>query len=413
MSYGHLLPKSTSLVLFLSTVWGCSPPAPPVAETPPPPVTVSQPVAREVVDRDDYEGRIGAVQTVEVRARVRGHLIKVNFKDGELVKQGDLLFEIDPRPYQTTMDAALAQKASADAALKLAKAEYARSSSLARTGAASREEVDVWTAKQATAAAAVRQADAEIEKAQLDLDFTKVIAPINGKISRALTDVGNLVNAGGGETLLTTIVSVHPMYVYFDVDERALLRYRQTGAGRKADPAKQLSLKELRIPVYVGLEGESGYPHHGFLDFADNRVNPSTGTVQARGELPNPDRLLDAGMRARVQVPISDPRKALLITERAVGTDQGQKYVYVVNDQNGVERRDVKLGRLTDGMQIVADGLKPTDWVIVNGIQRVRDGMKVQPERKPMPGATTSGEQKAAWNVGERKDTVYESASAF
>ncbi len=389
MVRSHRLGAAILPLLVTSVLAGCSPPAPPVAETPPPPVTVSQPVVREVVDRDDYEGRIAAVQTVEVRARVRGHLMKVNFKDGEMVKEGDLLFEIDPRPYKAALDAAEAQKTAAEASLKLAKAEYARSYSLARSNAASREEVDIWTAKQATAAAAVRQADAEIEKAQLDLDFTKVAAPINGKISRALADVGNLVNAGGGETLLTTIVSVNPMYVYFDVDERSLLRYRRTGAGRNADPAKQASLKELKIPVYVGLEGESGYPHHGFLDFADNRVNPSTGTVQARGELPNPERLLDAGMRARVQVPISDPRKAILITERAIGTDQGQKYVYVVNDQNGVERRDVKLGRFTDGMQLVAGGLKPTDWVIVNGIQRVRDGMKVQPERKPMPGATT------------------------
>jgi RND family efflux transporter MFP subunit len=398
VSHGYPVTKSICLALFLSVAWGCSPPAPPVAETPPPPVTVSQPVVREVIDRDDYEGRIAAVQSVEVRARVRGHLIKVNFKDGELVKQGDLLFEIDPRPYQASLDAAQAQKAAAEASLKLAKAEYARSSSLARTGAASREEVEVWAAKQSTAAAASRQADAEIEKAQLDLDFTKVAAPINGKISRALADVGNLVNAGGGETLLTTIVSVDPMYVYFDVDERSLLRYRRTGAGRNADSAKQPSLKELRIPVYVGLEGESGYPHHGFLDFADNRVNPSTGTVQVRGELPNTDRLLDAGMRARVQVPVSDPRKAILITERAIGTDQGQKFVYIVNDQNGVERRDVKLGRLSDGMQIVAEGLKPTDVVIVNGIQRVRDGMKVQPQRTSMPGAPAGVSNQAAKN---------------
>jgi RND family efflux transporter MFP subunit len=389
MITSHRLGATILPLLVMSVLAGCSPSAPPVAETPPPPVSVSQPIACDVTDYDDYEGRIAALQTVEVRARVRGHLIKINFKDGELVKTGDLLFEIDPRPYKAALDAAEAQKAAAEASLKLAKAEYARSYSLARSNAASREEVDIWTAKQATAAAACRQADAEIEKTQLDLDFTKVVAPISGKISRPQADVGNLVNAGGGETLLTTIVSVDPMYVYFDVDERSLLRYRRNNLGGKAEGAAHPSLKELKIPVYVGLEGETGYPHQGVIDFADNRVNPSTGTVQARGVLPNAERLLDVGMRARVRVPIGEAHKSLLVTERAIGTDQGQKFLYVVNDQDLVERRDVKLGPLADGLQVIADGLKPTDWVIVNGIQRVRDGMKVKPNRGQMPGAGT------------------------
>jgi RND family efflux transporter MFP subunit len=365
---------------------GCNS-TPPVAETPPPPVSVSQPLAREVIDHDDYEGRIGAVETLEVRARVRGHLVKVNFQDGQLIEKGDLLYEIDPRPYKAALDAAQAQKASAEASHELANKEYTRTAHLAKSDAASREELDVWAAKKLTTAADRLKALAAVEQARLDFDFTKVVAPIRGKISRTQLTEGNLVNAGGGETLLTTLVSVDPVYVYFDVDERALLRYRRNFRKGSGGGGEEPSLKDLKIPVNVALEGEEGYPHKGVIDFADNRVNPSTGTIQVRGVLANASRIFDSGMRARVRIPVGEPHKALLFTERAVGTDQGRKFVYVVNDQNVVERRDVKLGRLTDGLQVVREGVKPGDWVIVNGIQRVRDGAKVEPNRVPMPGA--------------------------
>jgi RND family efflux transporter MFP subunit len=378
--------RSGGLLLFAAVLTGCNS-TPPVAETPPPPVSVSQPLVREVIDNDDYEGRIAAVEMVEVRARVRGHLVKVNFQDGQIVKEGDLLFEIDPRPYQAALDAAEAQVAAADAALELARKEYTRATSLLRSNAASREEVDVWTGKQAVAKAEQLKAQAAVKDAKLNLEFTKVVAPIPGKASRAQVTVGNLVNAGGGETLLTTITSVDPMYVYFDVDERSLSRYRQHFRKPPKEGEPEPSVKDLRIPVYVGVEGEDGFPHTGVLDFADNRVNPSTGTIQVRGVLSNAKRILDAGMRARVRVPVSDPHKAVLVTERAVGTDQSLKFVYVVNDQNVAERRDVKLGRLSDGLQVIREGLKPGEWVVVNGIQRVRDGAKVEPKRIAMPGA--------------------------
>lgn len=397
----HFLVWYGGVILILTGLLGCDSTTPPVAETPPPPVSVSQPVAREVIEQDDYEGRIAAVETVEVRARVRGHVVKVNFQDGQIVQKDDLLFEIDPRPYQAALDAAKAQLAAADAALELATKEHRRAASLLQSRAASREEVDVWTGKQSVARAERLKAQAAVEQAQLDLDFTKIVAPIRGKTSRAQVTVGNLVNAGSGETLLTTIVSVDPMYVYFDVDERALLRYRQhfrKGVdGEKKENGAEPAVKDLKIPVYVALEGEKTFPHQGVIDFADNRINPSTGTIQVRGVLPNPTRILDAGMRARVRVPVSDPQKALLITERAVGTDQGRKFVYVVNDQNIVERRDVNLGRLSDGLQVVREGVKPEDWVIVNGIQRVRDGAKVEPRRVPM-----SGEPAGAGNQGSK-----------
>jgi multidrug efflux system membrane fusion protein len=390
MAQQQFLVRYGGVVLLATGLLGCGSTTPPVAETPPPPVSVSQPVVREVIDHDDYEGRIAAVKEVEVRARVRGHLKTVNFQDGQMVKEGELLYEIDPRPYEASLDAAKAQKASADASLELAKVEYARTAQLVKSSAVSETELQVWKAKEGTAAAEVQKALAAIAQAKLDVDFTKVVAPITGKAGRTQVTMGNLVNAGGGETLLTTIVSVDPMYVYFDVDERALLRYREhfrksMEGGKNANGAEP-SVKDLKIPVQVALEGEENYPHKGVIDFADNRVNPSTGTIQVRGVLPNPEHILDVGMRARVRVPVSDPHKALMITERAVGTDQGRKFVYVVNDQNVAERRDIKLGRLSDGLQVVQDGLKPEDWVIVNGIQRVRDGAKVDPKRVAMPG---------------------------
>jgi RND family efflux transporter MFP subunit len=382
-----LLWRSVALVILVGTLSGCNP-TPPVAETPPPPVTVSQPAVREVIDRDDYEGRIGAVETFEARARVRGYLVKVNFEAGQMVKAGDLLYEIDPKPYKVTLEGAEAIKLAADASMSFARAELERVQVLGSKGAASREEVEVWAAKRVVAQGEVSKAQAAVDQAKLNLGFTKITSPITGKVSRTQVTVGNLVNAGGGETLLTTVVSVDPMYVYFDVPERSLLRYRtEFRKGKKEDGGKLPPLKELKIPVEVALEGEEGYSHHGTLDFADNRVNPSTGTIQVRGVLPNSKRDLDTGMRARVRIPVSDPHEVLMVTERAVGNDQGRKFLYVVNDQDLVERRDVKLGRVIDGMQVIQDGLKKDDRVIVNGIQRVRDGVKVDPKRGPMPGA--------------------------
>jgi RND family efflux transporter MFP subunit len=374
------------LVVLTGVLSGCDS-SPPVAETPPPPVSVSKPLDREIIDLDYYDGLIAAVLTDDVRTRARGYLEKVSFEDGQMVKEGDLLFEIDPKPYQASLDAAGAQKAAAEAALELAQKEYARTARLVRSQAASREELDVWTGKQAVAKADRLKALALVEQAKIDLGYTKIRAPFAGKISRTQVSVGNLVNAGGGDTLLTTINSVDPMYVYFDVPESALLRYRKDFRKGPNEGGAEPSVKDLKIPVNVALEREEGYPHKGVIDFADNRVNPDTGTIQVRGVLPNTTRILDAGMRARVRIPVSDPHKSLMVTERAIGTDQGLKFVYIVNDQNVVERRDIKLGRLHDGLQVIREGVNPDDWVIVNGIQRVRDGAKVEPKRVAMPGA--------------------------
>jgi membrane fusion protein, multidrug efflux system len=382
-----LIGQTGLFVVLASVASGCGSNAPPVAETPPPPVSVSRPVVRDVIEYDEYEGRIGTSQNVEVRARVKGHLTKVAFQAGQMVKEGDLLYEIDPRPYQAALDAAKAQEKAAQAALQYAKSEYNRVRPLVAKGAATSEELDTWVAKQAVAGADVLKAQAAKEEAQLNLDYTKVTAPISGKMSRTLVDVGNLVNAGGGETLLTTLVAVDPMYVYFTVDERSLQRYKESRRKQAKADQPQPPLKDLHVPVYVALEGEEGYPHKGEIDFADNRLTRSTGTFEARGVLDNAERIYEDGMRARVRVPVSHPLKSLMITERAVGNDQDRKFVYVVNDQNVAERRDVKLGRLSDGLQVIREGLKPKDWVIVNGIQRVRDGAKVEPKQISMPDA--------------------------
>jgi multidrug efflux system membrane fusion protein len=391
MTKRRFLRLQGGIFLALAVVLGCDTAKPPLVESPPPAVTVSRPVVREIIDYDDYEGRITAIPTVELRARVRGHLKKINFEDGQIVKEGQPLFEIDPRTYKAELDGAEAQKASAEAAVKLWQATTERDTKLAATGAVSRQELDVSLGKLASSQGDVRKADAAIERAKLDLEFTKITAPITGKISRAQVDVGNLVNAGGGDTLLTTITSVDPIYVTFYVDERALLRYRRDFSKIREKQNEQASIKELKIPVEVALEGEEGYPHKGLLDFADNRVDPKTGTIQVRGELKNPNRIIDAGMRARVRIPVSEPYKALLITDRAIGTDQGLKYVYVVDADKVAKRRDVQLGRLKDGLRVIEKGLEPGDEVIVNGIQLVRPEMKVDPKPSEMPGAKAGG----------------------
>lgn len=380
----RLFPFIVPVALFwIASVPGCSQKAPPLAETKPEVVTVSQPVVREITDYSDYNGRMAAKESVDVRARVRGYLVKANFQEGEEVKQGDLLFEIDPRPYKNTLDQAEANVAGAEAALKLARSEMERTRLLTTRNASSREELEVITSKQGVAAAELVKTQAAVEQAKLDLNFTKIYAPFNGRISRQFVNVGNLVNGTGAETLLTTIVTMDPIYVYFPVDERSLLRYQRTSQ-RKTN--QEMTIKDMKIPVFLELDGEVGYPHQGVLEYADNRIDPTTGTIEARGVFANPGRIFIPGMRAQVRIPAGEPYRAVLVTDRAVGTDQGLKYVLVVNKENVVERRDVMLGTNTeDGLRVVSAGVKPDEWVIVNGLQRVRPGVKVEPQATTMP----------------------------
>jgi len=385
----HRLPFAIGSALVLGFGLGLTGCARAPSETPPaapPPVAVSYPVEREVTDYADFTARTAAVDSVELRARVSGYLEKVNFKEGALVKKGDVLFKIDPRPYKAIYENALAQIKINEAQLKKAVADNARAREIAKTpGAISREDLDKFAATEATFEASVAAARASAESARLNVEYTDVVSPIDGRVSRYGVTVGNLVLAGDAQiqpTLLTTIVSVDPMYAYFDVDEHTVLRVKQLIREGKAKTPD-----DPDIPVWLGLANEDGNPHRGTVNFVDNQVNPRTGTLRVRGVFSNKDEALSPGYFARVRVPIGVPHKALLVTERALDTDQGQKVVYVVDKDNRVASRPVRLGALHDGRREITDGLKPGERVIVNGLQQVRPGVTVEPNLVDMPAS--------------------------
>jgi RND family efflux transporter MFP subunit len=352
-------------------------------------VTVSYPVEREVTDYADFTGRTAAVDSVELRARVWGYLEKVNFKEGALVKKGDVLFELDPRPYQAVLNQAKAKVTQDEAQLTYDEAEHQRNLNLVRTGAASRSDLDKTAAARGVDIANVAADKATVASRQLDLEYTKVLAPVSGRVSRYVVTVGNLIQSGdqGGGTLLTTIVSVDPMYAYFDVDEHTVLRVRQLIREGKAKSAR-----EGEVAVWLGVANEVGFPHRGTINFVDNQVNPKTGTLRLRGVFPNQDEALAPGYFARMRVPIGFPHPALLVSDRALDTDQGQKIVYVVDPDNKVVSRPVWLGALHDGLREITEGLKPGERVIVNGLQQVRAGITVEPNVVDMPNRSQKSE---------------------
>jgi RND family efflux transporter MFP subunit len=348
----------------------------------PTPVPVSYPVERDITDYADFTGRTTAVDSVEVRAHVWGYLEKVNFKEGAIVTKGDVLFELDQRPYQALLNQAKAKVNQDEAQLAFDEAEYQRNLRLAATGAVSKSDLDKSAAARGVDTANIAADKAVVAARQLDLDYTKVLAPISGRTSRYVVTVGNLIQSGdqGGGTLLTTIVSCDPMYAYFDVDERTALRVRQLIREGKSD-----SPREGGFPVSMGLANEEGYPHEGTINFVDNQLNPRTGTIRLRGTFPNKEQVLLPGFFVRVRTPVGRPHMALLVSERALDTDQGQKILYVVNDKNVVVVRPVQLGALHEGLREITDGLKPGERVIVNGLQQVRPGVTVEPNLVEMP----------------------------
>ena len=366
------------LVLGLS---GCAraPEAPPTAATP---VSVSYPVERTVTNYADFPSRTAAVDSVEVRAHVWGYLDKVKFKEGAIVKKGDVLYEIDPRPYKAALNQAKAKVALDEAQLRYNEADYNRQLELRRSNAVSQDDVEKSLAARDIAAGTLGADKATVVQRQLDLDFTNVTAPIGGRASRTLVTPGNLVQSGdqNGGTLLTTIVSVDPIYAYFDVDDRTVQRVRQLFGADKATESRS-----AEASVTLALPIEEGYPHEGTIDFVDNQVNPKTGTLRVRGVFPNRDEALAPGLFVRVRVPISDPHPTLLISDRAIDSDQGQKIVYVVNDKNEVSAHPIRVGALHDGLREIEDGLKPGDRVIVNGLQLIRPGAVVEPTVVDMP----------------------------
>lgn len=375
------LSVSASLIAFSFFLSGCRQSGSETAPAAPPEVSVSYPVEREVTDYADFTGRTAAVNSVEVRARVFGYLDKVNFKEGTLVKKGDVLFEIDPRTYEAILRQAEGNLESAQAKLKRSEADLARARELLNKKAISREDFDKAVADWGESGASLLALKAKVEQTKLDLEFTKVTAPISGRISRYLVTVGNLVQSGEtGGAVLTTIVSVDPIYVYFDVDERTVQHVRKLIREGKAKSAR-----DIELPVWLGLASEEGMPHRGTVNFVDNQVNPKTGTLRVRGVFPNKDELLSPGYFARVRVPIGFPHHALLISDRAIDTDQGQKIVYVVDKENKVVSRPVKLGALHDRLRVIEEGLTSGERVIVNGLQMVRPGITVEPKLVDAP----------------------------
>jgi RND family efflux transporter MFP subunit len=367
--------------LFLTGCTRTASEAPPSA---PARVTVSYPIERDVTDYADFTGRTAAVDSVEVRARAWGYLEKVNFTEGTLVKKGDVLFEIDPRLYRSDLDRARGTVALYDARVRRAERDFKRAASLLARRAIGQEEYDRYEGDYREAAANLDVARANCDLAAQNLDYTKVVAPVSGRVSRYVVTVGNLIQSGdqNGGTLLTTIVSVDPIYVYFDMDERTVLRVRELVRAGKAKSAS-----ETTWPVALGLINEDGFPHKGRINFEDNQVNPKTGTLRVRGVFSNKNEALSPGLFGRVRVPIGEAHNALLVTDRAIDTDLGQKVLHVVDEKNEVVSRPIRLGALHHGLREVADGLGPGDRVIIDGLQQVTAGDTVAPDLVEMAAA--------------------------
>ena len=379
-------PRLAVAALATAILAACSSQAAPGGDAPPAPQVSVAPVLSEQVRRwDDFTGRVSAVETVDLRPRVSGYVQRVAYDEGQDVRKGDLLFVIDPRPYRAALDRAQADLARARSEAQLANAQNVRAKALVDAKAISREEFETRNAATAQGNAAVRAAEAAVAAARLDLQFTEVRAPIDGRAGRALVTAGNLAQADA--TLLTTLVSQDPVHVYFEADEGTWLRYAQLARdGERAGTGN---------PVRVGLADGNGHPHAGTVDFVDNHVDPQTGTIRARAVLPNPDRVFTPGLFARVQLQGSGEFDALLVDDKAVLTDQDRKYVYVLGEGDTAQRRDVVLGPVVDGLRVVENGLARGDKVIVNGLQKVfMPGMPVAPETVAMRAAT--GEPVAA-----------------
>lgn len=361
-----------SAVLAAMLLQGCSEPQASVAPPPPPTVSVAPVTEREVVYTDEFPGRIEAVERVEVRARVSGYIESVHFAPGANVRKGDLLFVIDPRPYAAELARAQAALANMRAQLGLARTELRRSELLLAEQATSRREHDDAAAKVRSLEAQVKAAEALADIARLNLAYTRITSPIDGRVGKAEITVGNLIpGEGPNSPVLTTVVSTDAVYAAFEVDEAAFLKY--TAAARSG------------VKVSVGLADEEGFPHAGRLEFVDNQIDPQTGTARMRAVLKNGESRFAPGLFARVRVGDSGAsRKAVLVSDRAVGTDQSKRYVLVVNGENTAEYREVRLGRLVDGLRVVEEGLQPGEMIVVNGLQRVRPGVPVTPQAVAM-----------------------------
>jgi RND family efflux transporter MFP subunit len=379
--------RAASLLLLTALLAGCGQNPGAVPAQPPPVVTVATPVKRTIVDEDEYVGRFVAVEAVEVRARVSGYLEKVHFEDGQAVKQGDLLFTIDKRPFQNTLDQARANVQTAKSNLEYTQADLERGRQLVRDKTITEQVFGQRMQAFRNAQAAVAASEAMVRQAELDLEFTELRAPIAGRIGDRRVTPGNLVTGGtgGNTTLLATIVSSDPIRLEFTFDEASLLRYERLGRG-----GKEHTTAIAAVPVRAKLIDEPDFSHIGRMDFVDNVIDRSTGTIRGRAQFSNSDGLFTPGMFARVQVPGSAPYEALMVPDAAIGTEQVRKFIYVIGADDVAKQVYVTLGQVVDGLRVIKDGVSENDRVVVNGLMRVRPGIKVKPENagaSPPPGS--------------------------
>jgi multidrug efflux system membrane fusion protein len=366
-----------TLVLAIGALTGCNNQPPAAHGFPPANVTVSKPVQKEVVDWNEFTGRTAAVNLVNITARVSGYIVNIPFKEGDIVHKGDLLYQIDPRPYQDVYDQALGQLKQAQANQQLQVATYERQARLQQTNVIAKEDYDTALSNKNQAAAQVISTQAAVNAAQLNLEFTRVVSPIDGRVGRQLVNIGNLVQADS--TQLATVVSVDPIYAYFSMDELAALGYQ-----RLIRDGKLASSSNGNAPVYLRLQDENGFPHEGIINFADNAFDTTTGTLLIRATIPNHDGFLTPGNFVRVRVEASPKYQALLVADRAIGTDQDQNFVYVIDSKNIAQMRHVTIGQEADGLRVVKTGLQPDDVVVINGILKVRPNSPVKPENGSM-----------------------------
>jgi membrane fusion protein, multidrug efflux system len=367
------IPICFGLCILALSLTGCGRPQSAAHGFPPANVTVSKPVQKEVVNWSEFTGRTAAVNLVNVTARVSGYIVSIPFKEGDMVHKGDLLYQIDPRPYQDAYDQALGQLKQAQANQRLQDVTFERQLRLQQNNVIAKEDYDTALSNKSQAAAQVISTQAAVNAAKLNLEFTRVTSPIDGRVGRQLVNIGNLVQADS--TQLTTIVSIDPIYAYFSMDELAALTYQ-----RLVRDGKLPSHGDGKAPVYLQLQDETGFSHEGTIDFSDNTFDSSTGTLLIRATFPNPDGFLTPGNFVRVRVASSPRYEALLIADRAIGSDQDQSFVYVVDAKNVAQLRHITTGQLADGLRVVKSGLQPSDLVIVNGIIKVRPNNPVKPE---------------------------------
>jgi len=381
--------RNVAAVLALATlVASCGEQKQQAGAPPPPAVTVAKPVKRTVVDYDEYVGRFAAINSVEIRARVSGYLDKIHFKDGQLVKQGDLLFTIDKRPFQNTLDQARANLVQAQSNLAFTESDYTRGQQLVRDKTITDQTFEQRAQAFRNAKAGVSANEAAVRQAELDMEFTELRAPVNGRIGDRRVSPGNLVTGGtgGNTTMLATIVSTDPIWFEFTFDEASYLRYE-----RLANAGQDVAGRNTGVQVALKLIDESDFDHEGRMDFVDNVIDRSTGTIRGRAVVANPKEVFTPGMFARVRIPGTPPYEALLIPDAAIGTEQARRFVVVIDDQDTARLKYVTLGQVTkDGLRAIKDGIGPDDRIVVSGLMQARPGTKVKPEEQgakpPGPG---------------------------